>query len=210
MPRSKTSKFVLVIAVLFSAACQKHADAIPEVTTTAPTSGASEPAPPEVACGVDGQCDKFLRCLDGVCTIPPAITGTVRADTPIASFYNGENQVAQVFLEVADDVDEQRRGLMFRTEMKENWGMIFVYDYDDTHQFWMKNTLIPLDMLFIGADGVVQGIVTDVPPLTLTGRGIEKPSRHVLELTAGACARLGIKAGSRMRLENAPNIPLTH
>ncbi len=210
MPRLNASKWFALFVVSVGVGCQQQADTTEKIATTSEAPTVSEPVPPEVACGVDGQCEKFLRCLDGVCTVPPAITGTVRADTPIASFYNGPTQIAQFFLEVADDIDEQRRGLMFRTEMKENWGMIFVYDYDDKHQFWMKNTLIPLDMLFIGKDGVVKGIVTDVPPLTLTGRGVDEPSRHVLELSAGTCARLGIKAGSRMRLENAPNIPLVH
>ena len=210
MPRLNASKWLAVVVLILGVGCQKVADTSEQISATSTAPVASEPAAPEVPCGVDAQCEKFLRCFEGVCTVPPAITGTVRADTPIASFSNGSTQVAQFFLEVADDVDEQRRGLMFRTEMKPNWGMIFVYDYDDTHQFWMKNTLIPLEMLFIGSDGVVKGIVTDVPPLTLTGRGIAEPSRHVLELNAGTCARLGIKAGSRMRLENAPNIPLVH
>lgn len=210
MPRSNAFKLFLACAMLFGVACQQHGDTMSTVAPTTTEQAASEPPLPAVSCAVDGQCEKFLRCLDGVCTTPPAITGTVRADTPIARFYNGPTQIAQFFLEVADEVDEQRRGLMFRTEMKDNWGMIFVYDYDDTHQFWMKNTLIPLDMVFIGADGVVKGVVADVPPLTLTGRGVDVPSRHVLELTAGTSKRLGIKAGSQMRLENAPNIPMIH
>ncbi|MEZ4459840.1 MAG: DUF192 domain-containing protein [bacterium] len=191
-----------VLVALTLVACQTNQEApkAAEPKVLAPT-------PPSVSCAVDSQCDKFLRCLDGVCAVPPAITGAVRADTPIATFYNGDKEVGQFFLEVADDPEEQRRGLMYRTEMRDNWGMIFVYDTDEIHQFWMKNTLIPLDMLFIGADGVVRGIVSDVPPLTLTGRGISEASRHVLELNAGTCARLGSRQGRACGLRTRPTFP---
>lgn len=200
---------VLVVGLAL-VGCRPSGEQSTTATATPVHATTLAPTPPQTPCAVDAQCDKFLRCLDGVCAIPPAITGEVRADTPIATFTNGDEVVGQFFLEIADDEEEQRRGLMYRTEMRENWGMIFPYEDDEIHQFWMKNTLIPLDMLFIGADGVVKGIVADAEPLTVTGRTIHEPSRHVLELNAGTCAKLGIVAGSRMRLENAPSIHLEH
>lgn len=206
MRRLSACNLAMVLALVLGCQTPDESGGAATAVQAAPT----EPVAPGPAksCQEDTDCEGFLRCLGGFCAEPPAMTGQVQADTPIARFYNGSEQVGEFFLEVADAYEEQRRGLMYRKTMRDNWGMIFVYPYDEVHQFWMKNTYLSLDMLFIGGDGVVRGIVADVPPLTLESRGISEPSRHVLELKAGTCARLGIKAGTVMRLENAPGIPM--
>ena len=112
MPRLNAFSLLLAVTLV---ACQTNQEAptVSQPKVLAPT-------PPTVSCAVDAQCEKFLRCLDGVCATPPAITGEVRADTPIATFYNGDKAVGQFFLEVADDFEEQRRGLMYRSEIRDN------------------------------------------------------------------------------------------
>jgi uncharacterized protein len=70
----------------------------------------------------------------------------------------------------------------------------------------MKNTLIPLDMVFIAADGRVAGVVANAEPQTLTGRTIGTPSRHVLELVGGLAAARGIGPGTRVRYVNIPGL----
>ena len=111
-------------------------------------------------------------------------------------------------LRVTDD--ERQLGLMFRKErLTDAEGMLFAMDDDSDHSFWMKNTFIPLDMVFIDKDGVVAGVLTDVSPLTETSRHVGKPSRYVLELDGGFCARHGVAAGTKAELhasaENRPN-----
>ena len=83
---------------------------------------------------------------------------------------------------------------MERRELAANHGMLFVFPREAPQQFWMKNTLIPLDMIFIRADGTIAGIVADAEPLTLTGRGVSAPSLYV-------------PRGQRRLGERAPSLP---
>lgn len=98
-------------------------------------------------------------------------------------------------VELAQTPVERQVGLMFRRQMDELVGMLFVFDAMSVHSFWMRNTYLPLDMLFIDDAGVVVGIVENAEPLTESPRTVGKPSQYVLELNAGTCRRLGIRAG---------------
>jgi len=109
-----------------------------------------------------------------------------------------------VEVEVARTPEEQQRGLMFRTELKPDAGMLFVYQRDGDHSFWMKNTYIPLDMIFITADGRVAGVVENAEPLTTTSRQVGTPSRYVLEVNAGFFRRHGIQPGSPVSFRGIP------
>lgn len=106
---------------------------------------------------------------------------------------------ARFTVEVADDPEEMARGLMFRESMPASAGMLFVYQRPEQVSFWMKNTLIPLDMLFAGADGVVRRVHAEAKPLDETlipgGNGIQ----YVLEINGGLAQRLGIGPGTEMR-----------
>jgi uncharacterized membrane protein (UPF0127 family) len=108
---------------------------------------------------------------------------------------------AAVRVEVARTPAQRERGLMDRPSLDRDAGMIFVFDETARHGFWMKNTLIPLDMLFIGEDGRVAAIVPR-RPLTLesTDGGVE--SRYVLEVNGGWSAAHGVKVGDAVRFEN--------
>jgi uncharacterized protein len=111
-----------------------------------------------------------------------------------------------VTVELARTAAEQERGLMHRRELAEDAGMLFVFGEAGPHTFWMKDTLIPLDMLFIDEAGVVAGIVREAEPLTLVPRspGPEVQARWVLEVRGGWAARHGVTPGARVRLENVP------
>lgn len=93
---------------------------------------------------------------------------------------------------------QTQRGLMFVRHMPMTTGMLFVYDRDDYYSMWMKNTLIPLDMLFVRSDGQVASVIRNTEPKSLASRGAEEPVRFVLELNAGVTERLSIDAGSRL------------
>jgi uncharacterized membrane protein (UPF0127 family) len=102
-------------------------------------------------------------------------------------------------VELARTPSEQAMGLMYRHEMAANAGMLFVYPAGTRVTMWMKNTLIPLDMVFIGADGRVAHIVERTVPESTELIGSNGPVRAVLELNAGTASRLGIKIGDQVR-----------
>lgn len=106
---------------------------------------------------------------------------------------------ARFTVEVADDIEEQARGLMFRESMPTFEGMIFVYPRAQRVSFWMRNTLIPLDMIFIGSDGVVRNVHENAVPLDETPIFGGGDIQYVLEINGGLSSRLGIDVGTEVR-----------
>lgn len=96
---------------------------------------------------------------------------------------------------------QQQRGLMFVRYLPEWSGMLFLYQPAGIRSMWMKNTYIPLDILFARADGTVSSIESNTEPLSLKSISAIEPVGFVLELNAGTATRLGIEAGSRLVLE---------
>jgi uncharacterized protein len=94
--------------------------------------------------------------------------------------------------------DEQRaRGLMFRRDLPRDRGMLFVFDETAEHPFWMRNTLIALDMIYLGDDRRVVGVVENAAPRTDTPRTVGKPSRYVVEVAGGEAAAHAVGPGTR-------------
>ena len=110
-------------------------------------------------------------------------------------------QHPSVNVEVARSPSHRQRGLMYRTELAAGQGMLFSWSNAETRSFWMHNTCIPLDMLFIADDGTIAGILEQVPPMNETSRTIPCPARHVLEVPAGYCRQHGVKAGQKIRIQ---------
>jgi len=102
-------------------------------------------------------------------------------------------------VEVASDSESQRRGLMFRRELAPNAGMLFDFHKATSLSFWMKNTILPLDMLFIRPDGTIATIAPNTIPLSTTPISSPEPVRAVLEINAGRVRELGIHTGDRVR-----------
>ena len=101
--------------------------------------------------------------------------------------------------------DEQRRfGLMHRQNLAQGQGMLFIFSKEDIQSFWMKNTLIPLDMVFFDADGAFVTIHRNVPPLSLKSRGSGAPAQFVLEINAGEAESFGIGPSTRLQLPVFP------
>ncbi len=109
-----------------------------------------------------------------------------------------------VDVEIARTDPERRKGLMDRPSLPEDAGMLFIFEESSVQSFWMKNTLIPLDMLFIDDEGRIVGIVESAAPRTLTERTVGKPSRYVLEVNGGWSKAHGVRAGDRVVFENVP------
>jgi Uncharacterized conserved protein len=101
-------------------------------------------------------------------------------------------------IELAETPMQQMQGLMFREKMAPDAGMLFIYDRPQPASFWMKNTLIPLDMIFIGADGRIVNIHQNAVPQSLDAVNSAGPVKAILEINGGMSARLGIRAGDRV------------
>lgn len=98
-------------------------------------------------------------------------------------------------VEVAESGAQQAQGLMFRTQMPPDKGMIFPFAEDRLASFWMKNTVIPLDIIFIRRDGTIESIAADTIPYSLAPVRSHEPIATVLEIAAGRSAELGIGPG---------------
>jgi hypothetical protein len=109
--------------------------------------------------------------------------------------------------EVAVTWKQQRMGLMFRREMEENRGMLFYYPFPQTVGFWMKNTYLPLDIIFIRSDGAIANIAHGTVPHSINTIESEGIITGVFEVNAGVTEKLGIREGDLVRHEIFKNIP---
>ncbi|MBW1810100.1 MAG: DUF192 domain-containing protein [Deltaproteobacteria bacterium] len=106
-----------------------------------------------------------------------------------------------VKVEVVSRNEDRAKGLMFRQKMASDAGMLFVYQHDDDHSFWMKNTFIPLDLIFITSNMRVVGIAENTKPLSTTHISIKTSSRYILEVNAGFAKKHKIREGSQVIFE---------
>lgn len=108
---------------------------------------------------------------------------------------------ASVRIEIADTPASREYGLMFRKQLDQDAGMIFVFKEPQHLQFWMKNTIISLDMIFADKDGKIVGIVRRAEPFSETPDTVDGDSQYVLEVNGGFCDRHGITPGDTLRFE---------
>lgn len=107
-------------------------------------------------------------------------------------------------VEIADDPEERAVGLMNRPEMARTAGMLFIYERPQRVAFWMRNTLIPLDMIFLSADGIVQRVHENAIPLDETSIDGGPDILAVLEINGGLASTFGIVPGSELRHPDLP------
>jgi uncharacterized membrane protein (UPF0127 family) len=112
----------------------------------------------------------------------------------------GADGEVEVRVEVVKKRAQRSRGLMYRERLDEDAGMIFLFREPEHQTFWMRNTLIPLDMIFIGSDKRVVGVYENAQPRTDRTRAVDGDSQYVLEVNAGFARRWGIGPGSRVEL----------
>lgn len=111
---------------------------------------------------------------------------------------------ARVLAELAADRDAILRGLSHRTEVPDGTGMLFDMGYSAPHRFWMRDTWVALDMVFLDEGLAVVGVVEGAAPGGTALLGVEAPSRYVLEVPAGWCARHGVAVGQRTAVVALP------
>src|SRR5574341_604678 len=139
-------------------------------------------------------------CACGERAAGPAGRSATAARVVVETRRGGRHSVT---VEVARSDAERARGLMFRASLADDAGMLFVFDETAEHPFWMKNTLIPLDMIFIGDEGRVVGVVSRATPGSLEPRS-GGSSRFVLEVVGGWAEAHGVAAGDQIRFEGVP------
>ena len=135
--------------------------------------------------------------------MPPPEThqAAAPASQVIITTPNGDVPVA---VEVVATEAKIERGLMYRTHLPPNDGMLFLLREEKDWPFWMHNTLIPLDLIYIRKDMTIAGIVQNAEPQTDTLRRVGEPSVYVLEVNGGFTASHGIAAGQVVRFANVP------
>ncbi len=137
---------------------------------------------------------KEILCLVLVISISWTVTVYSRTLPKIPVYLKGK----EVWVEVAENDEDRGRGLMGRKSLGRNEGMLFIFESEGYHGFWMKNTLLPLSIAFIDREGTIVEI-TDMEPLTLTTHDPPKPILYALEMNKGWFGANGIKAGDRVR-----------
>ncbi|MGE0789715.1 MAG: DUF192 domain-containing protein [Sandaracinaceae bacterium] len=144
------------------------------VSTSTPARARTHPAPPTPA---SPRPQPTLR------------TATVRLEPEGA-------EPVEVEVELARSEHERARGLMFRRSMPPDHGMLFVFDHPERQSFWMRNTFLRLDIVFLDADRRIVGIVENASPLTTTSRAVEADSQYVLEVHGGFCSTHALAIGT--------------
>lgn len=114
-------------------------------------------------------------------------------------------RVHEFKVEVARTEDEQSNGLMFREALAADAGMVFPFPAPKPASFWMKNTLIPLDMVFVREDGSIARIAVNTIPHSLEPVAVEEPVAAVLEIAGGRSAELGINEGDQVSWPGGPS-----
>jgi uncharacterized protein len=142
----------------------------------------------------------ILLLFAALLALPLAWTGSgARADDTVVPLTISTKSGNYKFgVEVADTAEERSTGLMYRRDLPENRGMLFDFGAETEVSMWMRNTYIPLDMVFLRADGVVHRVQHDTVPFSEAIISAGAPVRYVVELAAGTAKKLGLARGDRV------------
>ncbi len=174
------------VTAVATSGCQKTPEEPAAATTSAPTVFV---VPPRAASAASVGAPKVSA---------PACPADPEHGAPLPTASLRFESGPTLTVELAKTPHDTERGLMYRTSMAEDRGMLFYLAGRDDHSFWMRNTCIPLDMLFVDESGAIVGILEDVPILNEEPRGVGRLSTHVLEVNAGWCRRHGVRAGQKL------------
>jgi len=132
--------------------------------------------------------------------VPAEVTAPVAPKRPTVVFVTPGGEVP-VVVDIARTDGEREKGLMYVDHLPAGRGMLFLMGAERPLTFWMKNTYIPLDIIFVSANREVVGIVAKAEPLTLTPRRVDKPSAYVVEVPGGWAEKVGVVPGVKARFE---------
>lgn len=208
--RGVSAALVVSGVLLLMAACDRVEEPRPAEPTPLTSLGGGKTAPARCvkAWGSKPQREPFVPgfvapdCPDrGDALTPPAPREPLRTATVTFPDASPGGQAPSLMVEVAESGDARQRGLMLRKSMPDDRGMIFVFEQRSDHAFWMHNTCIPLDMMFIDRDGFIVGIQENVPTMNDNTYSVGCPSTYVLEVNAGWSRKHGVAPGQRVKLD---------
>jgi hypothetical protein len=203
---------LLVLPVTLALACTRTpAEEFParvggEASTVAPAAQSAALAPPNPSANaLAGRCIKPTPASAPAPVAPgpaPGCPADPEGGPPVVPVVHVgfADPGVRLDAELVSSQHDTARGLMYRRSMADDRGMLFDLKVRDDHQFWMHNTCIPLDLLYIDEDGLIAGIVENAPTLDDTSRGVDCPSKFVLEVNAGWTRKHGVKAGQFVKL----------
>ncbi|MGH7825165.1 MAG: DUF192 domain-containing protein [Candidatus Binatia bacterium] len=144
--------------------------------------------------------------IAGCALILVVIFGSVFATAcrarPEVAISTGQGRTFNFKVEIADTPSKRELGLQYRHDLATDRGMLFIFPEERQQSFWMKNTPIALDMIFINKERKIVGIVEQAVPFSLDSRSVGAQSQFVLEINGGLARRYGIQAGDKVRFEN--------
>ena len=148
------------------------------------------------------QCSAFVRAL--LCLLlVVALSCKPKPATTEVQFVRGEQALSpELHLEMAKTAGEHQLGLMYRKEMAENSGMFFIFPHEEQRSFWMKNTYLELDIIFIDTDLRVVSMTHRAVPLSEVGRKSKGPAKYVVEVHGGEAKKWGLKKGDVLKLSD--------
>jgi uncharacterized membrane protein (UPF0127 family) len=116
------------------------------------------------------------------------------------SFVDGKSnkQLSKIDIEVAQTPDETQQGLMYRRSMQDSCGMIFIFNDEEEQSFWMKNTYIPLDIIYVSAKKEIVSVAADCRPLSEESIPSGGKAKYVVEVNGGYAAKHGVKKGDKI------------
>ncbi len=132
-------------------------------------------------------------------TKPPASTQGFTHQGKASFYSDGGALLCSFDLEIADTEEKRKRGLMERDTLSTGQAMLFIMDANEIQRFWMKNTYLPLDIIFIGEDSLIVSISEHTRPFSEDNIASAGKSKFVLEVNAGLSQRFGLKPGDRFR-----------
>ena len=148
-----------------------------------------------------------MACAQPTSTTPPPVQQPAQSNLPTVTFPDGY----VVHVEVVADDESRSQGLMFRDRLREGTGMLFLFRESGDLSFWMKNTLIPLDMIWIDENQKVVHVKSNVPPCKADPCPSYSPgvnARNVLEVAAGVAAQHRIEAGAQLKIAGTDNVQI--
>jgi uncharacterized membrane protein (UPF0127 family) len=126
------------------------------------------------------------------------ITYTFLKEGELVFTTNYGNTISKIDIEIADDDQQRELGLMMRRSLKEDNGMFFIFPFETIQAFWMKNTIIPLDIIYVNAQNEIVKIYKNTVPYSEKSLPSEKPSLYVVEVNGGYTDKHGIKEGDKI------------
>jgi uncharacterized protein len=117
----------------------------------------------------------------------------------------GKKRITKIDIEIADNDYERTRGLMYRHSLPDNAGMLFIFENSGPLSFWMRNTYIPLDIIFVDEKKQIITIYKKTDPLSYNNIPSKKNAKYVVEVNAGFCDKYGISVGDYLAFERARN-----